>query len=204
MTLTSTNFNFNIMPNNIHLSNEIEKFPMGLKYNYILLESEKKSDTKNILTVSVLNDERDFQIPDHESDIISEKAPVTKEKQIFNFNGKTILLVDDVSFNLSLLELFFRNTGATILFATNGREAIDACLVNPQVDMVLMDIQMPVMNGLDATRELGKLKPGMPVIAITAFVHSDDRQRCFDAGCVDFIAKPCRREDLLSIANNFL
>jgi CheY-like chemotaxis protein len=131
-------------------------------------------------------------------------TPSVNQKIVYNFRGKTVLVVDDVSFNLNLIELYFRNTGATILFAGNGKEAIDACISNPQVNIVLMDIQMPVMNGLDATLEIRKQKPGMPVIAITAFVHPNDKQRCLDAGCVDFLPKPCSREDLLRTVRNFI
>ncbi|MEI6748032.1 MAG: response regulator [Bacteroidales bacterium] len=128
---------------------------------------------------------------------------VTLQKVSYDFSGKTVLAVDDVSFNLCLIDIFFKNTGAQMLFAINGKEAVDTIISNPQVDIVLMDVQMPVMNGLDATREIKKIKPGLPVIAITAFVHTEDRQRCFDAGCVDFLPKPCRREDLLMTVNNF-
>jgi CheY-like chemotaxis protein len=121
----------------------------------------------------------------------------------YNFKGKTVLAVDDVSFNLSLIDIFFRNTGAQILFATNGSEAVELCITMSDISIVLMDIQMPVMNGLDATREIHKIYPAMPVIAITAFVHSDDKQRCFEAGCNGFLPKPCSREDLLRTVNYF-
>jgi two-component system, cell cycle response regulator DivK len=135
---------------------------------------------------------------------ISENIPAVRQIQVYNFTGKSVLVVDDVSFNLSLIELFFRNTGASILFAKNGREAIDSCITNPAIDIVLMDIQMPVMNGFEATREIQKIIPGMPVIAITAFVHSDDKQRCFDAGCTDYLPKPCSRDELLQSVKNLL
>jgi CheY-like chemotaxis protein len=130
--------------------------------------------------------------------------PEVNQKTVCNFDGKTVLVVDDVSFNLNLIDLFFRKTGAEILFANNGKEAIDVCISNPHVDIVLMDIQMPVMNGLEATCEIRKQRPGLPVIAITAFVHPNDKQRCFDAGCIDFLPKPCKREELLRTVWNFL
>jgi two-component system, cell cycle response regulator DivK len=135
---------------------------------------------------------------------ISESIPVANQRSVFNFAGKNVLVVDDVSFNLSLIELFFRSTGASIIFAKNGKEAVDCCLSHPEIDIVLMDIQMPVMNGFDATREIQKIKPEMPVIAITAFVHSDDKQRCFEAGCADYLPKPCSREDLLTAVRKLL
>jgi CheY-like chemotaxis protein len=133
-----------------------------------------------------------------------ENSPFLKSKPKYNFSGKTVLAVDDVSFNLSLIEIFFKNTGANMLFAANGKDAVDICISNKQVDIVLMDVQMPVMNGIDATLEIKKHYPGMNVIAITAYVHSQDRRRCFDAGCCDFLPKPCSRELLLSTVSNFL
>ena len=134
---------------------------------------------------------------------VPEIIPVTNNKPSYNFTGRTVLVVDDVSFNLTLMELFFKNTGAQMLFAENGKEAVETCISNPQVDIVLMDIQMPVMNGLVATVEIHKLKPEMPVIAITAFVHPDDKQRCFEAGCVDFLSKPCSRDNLLKTIKSY-
>ena len=141
--------------------------------------------------------------PDQSIVISPEVIPVLLPKPVYNFDGKTVLAVDDVAFNLDLITLFFRKTGAKILYATNGQEALEACMANPQIDIVLMDIQMPVMNGLDATRAIRKLNPGIPVIAITAFVHSEDKQRCFDAGCNDFLSKPCSRADMLLTVNNY-
>ena len=129
---------------------------------------------------------------------------VAQQKPTYNFSGKTILAVDDVEFNLDLIKMFFKNTGAQLLFAANGKEALDICILTPHIDIVLMDIQMPVMDGLEATRELRKLNPGIPVIAITAFVHSTDKQRCIDAGCNDFLSKPCSRKDLLMMVNKYL
>ena len=146
----------------------------------------------------------DLPVSNNKSDDQQEVIPLKIQKAVYNFNGKTLLAVDDVAFNLTLVELYFKNTGAHLLFAADGREALDICISNPQVDAVLMDIQMPVMNGLEATREIHKIKPGMPVIAITAYVHSDDRQRCFDAGCIEFLPKPCSREDMLRTVNKFM
>lgn len=127
-----------------------------------------------------------------------------KHLSYYDFDGKTILVVDDILINLSLIEVFFRNTGAFLLFAVNGREALNSCISNPQIDIVLMDIQMPVMNGLEATREIRKYLPELPVIAITATVYADDKQRCFDAGCNAFLSKPCSRKELLMTVNKYL
>ena len=189
--------------------------------NLRLLKESKKliNETSNILRVekviesSGINNAHSDEAIKSKCDCISESVlpgtiqpaiiPEVPQKTVFDFSGKTVLIVDDVAFNLSLLEMFFKNTGAQLLFASNGREAVDTCISNHEVDAVLMDIQMPVMNGLEATREILKLKAGMPVIAITAFVHADDRQRCTDAGCIEFLPKPCNRFELLRLVNKY-
>lgn len=193
------------MLNNIHISNETEELPGPEMQNKIELENANEMAKIKIMPVP------EVIRPNETGQSLTEKAiaasaeiiPVLKTKPVYNFTGKTVLIVDDVSFNLTLLALFFKTTGAQILFAANGMEAVDVCILNPHVDIVLMDIQMPVMNGLEATVEIQKLKPGLPVIAITAFVHSDDKQRCFDAGCVDFLPKPCNRENLLMTVSSY-
>ena len=122
----------------------------------------------------------------------------------YDFSGKTVLVVDDVAFNLILIDVYFRNTGAQMLFAANGREALNTFISNPNIDIVLMDIEMPEMNGHDVTRLIRKLKPGIPVIAITAFVNSGERQRCIDNGCDDFLTKPCSRADMLRTVYKYI
>jgi CheY-like chemotaxis protein len=124
-------------------------------------------------------------------------------KSMYNFSGRTVLIVDDVLLNLIMLEIYFKNTGASILFAENGKEALDICTLNQDVDIVLMDIQMPVMNGLDATREIRKINPGIPVIVISTYYKPEDKRLCFDAGCSAFLPKPCHRNDLLYTVNYY-
>ena len=86
--------------------------------------------------------------------------------------------------------------GYKVQLAENGQEAIDLCRDNPDIDLVLMDIKMPVVDGLEATREIRKFRPALPVIAITAYAQTGDQERCLAAGCSDYIAKPVKRADL--------
>jgi CheY-like chemotaxis protein len=132
-----------------------------------------------------------------------EPLPVAPCKPAYDFSGKTVLAVDDVAFNLTMIGMFFKKTNAEMIYATNGKEALDICLSEQQVDIVLMDIQMPVMNGLDATIEIKKHKPEIPIVAITAYVHTADRLRCFEVGCDDFLLKPCSRADMLLMVHKF-
>jgi len=126
------------------------------------------------------------------------------QKNDFDFSGKTILAADDVQVNLDLISVYLKKTNASLLFANNGKETLEICKNNPAVDLVLMDIQMPVMNGYEATREIRKFNKDLPVIAFTAYVFSDDKGMCIEAGCNDFIPKPMDRNLLLKTLNKYL
>jgi CheY-like chemotaxis protein len=80
--------------------------------------------------------------------------------------------------------------------ASDGREAVEICRNTPGIDLVLMDIQMPEMNGLTATEEIKKFNPGVPIIAQTANAINEERVRCMEAGCDDFITKPVNINEL--------
>lgn len=192
--------------NNIYSSNVLKKLPNGNAQNLIKVESTHSSVKSKFLTVAdAEKTKNDATLSSDLGDAaLPEIVAVIQQKSTFNFSEKTILVVDDVEFNLNLIEMFFKHTGAKLLLAANGKEALDICKLTPHIDIVLMDIQMPIMDGLEATREIRKLYPEMPVIAITAFVHSSDKQRCIDAGCVDFLPKPCSRKDLLMTVNKYL
>lgn len=134
--------------------------------------------------------------------VISEK--VKQQKPDYNFNGKTILVVEDVEDNSDLLNLYFSKTQAELLFAKNGKEAVDICKSHPGFDLVLMDIQLPGMNGYEATREIKKFMPNLPVIALTAYAQLEDRKKCLEAGCNDFLSKPINKATLFMTVDRFL
>jgi PAS domain S-box-containing protein len=108
-----------------------------------------------------------------------------------SISGAHILLVENNLFNQQVATEFIQNAGATVCIAQNGKEAIDL-LIDDHFDCVLMDIQMPVMDGFETTR-LIRANPalaGIPVIAMTASASGEDRERCLAAGMNDFIGKP--------------
>jgi CheY-like chemotaxis protein len=80
---------------------------------------------------------------------------------------------------------------------------VDYCLNNSKVDLVLMDILLPVMNGYEATRQIKTARKDIPVIAQTAYALTEDRSKALAAGCDDFIAKPIGREELLNKIHSF-
>ena len=81
---------------------------------------------------------------------------------------------------------------------------LDICDKEEVIDLVLMDLQMPEMNGYEATQILKKKYPHLPVVAQTAFAMSDDREKALAAGCDDYLAKPIKSKDLLNITEKFL
>lgn len=115
----------------------------------------------------------------------------------YNFKGKTILIAEDEPSNYELLKYILYNTGARLLHAQTGREVLRMINVNNHVDLILLDIKMPEMNGLEALKSLRKQKHMLPVIAQTAYVMSDDEKKCMDAGCDDYITKPIKADELL-------
>jgi two-component system cell cycle response regulator DivK len=115
-----------------------------------------------------------------------------------------ILIVEDVESNYLYLNAVLTKLNATIEWVKNGLEAVNFAKENPNIDVILMDLQMPEMNGYDATREIKKIYPNMCIIAQTAFAMSDDRARALEAGCDDYLAKPIRSKDLLDTVNKYL
>jgi CheY-like chemotaxis protein len=106
------------------------------------------------------------------------------------FNGKTIMVVDDEEFNWLLFKNFLDDVPAEFLWARVAQEAIDIVASGRRIDLVLMDIKMPYKDGYTATREIKILDNSIPVIAQTAYASDDEKQRCFDAGCVEYVSKP--------------
>jgi len=110
---------------------------------------------------------------------------------------RTILVVEDVMPNFIYMKNLLLSTKATILHARSGGEAIRLCMENPAIDLVLMDLHMPGMSGYEATAELKKIRNDLTIIAQTAFVFSGEMQKCLDAGCDDYIAKPIKSDELV-------
>jgi CheY-like chemotaxis protein len=128
---------------------------------------------------------------------------LTKNPQ-YRWNDKVILIVEDEEINGLFLEAVFHDTEARTLYAKNGAQAIELCKSINKIDLILMDIRMPVMNGLKATQEIRKFNQSIPIIAQTALSLQEDRQQCLLAGCNDTITKPIDVEELLSLVNKYI
>ncbi len=124
--------------------------------------------------------------------IITEKS-IGKE-----FDNNTILIAEDDDTNFFYLNtILSREFSSKILHAENGREAIDFFRENPDIKLVLMDIKMPEIDGIEATRQIKNMRSEVPVIAITAYAMSGDEERVLAAGCDGYLSKPISKEKLL-------
>ncbi|KHD89723.1 MAG: histidine kinase [Bdellovibrio sp. ArHS] len=128
--------------------------------------------------------QKGFQLP---------KKDFINNKQL---SETSILLVDDVEDNRLLIQRMLSKRGAKLTLATNGEEGLHKAL-NENYDIILMDIQMPIMDGYTATKKLRQAGYKKPIIALTAHAMKDDRERCLEAGCTDYLTKPVHVEALV-------
>ncbi|MBC8319702.1 MAG: response regulator [Bacteroidetes bacterium] len=121
-----------------------------------------------------------------------------------NWSNRAILIVDDVKQNYVFLKGLLNHTRATILRAQNGKEAVEICKNNKSVDIVLMDIRMPVMDGFEASKLIRKDNPDICIIAQTAFASPEDKIKCVICGCNEYLKKPINHKELFSIITRHL
>lgn len=116
--------------------------------------------------------------------------------------GMKVLLVEDSLDNQALIQAYLSRTGADVKIANNGIQGFELAL-SESFDVVLMDIQMPVMDGHEATRKLRQFRYNKPVIALTAHAMNEERQRCIETGFTDFLTKPLHRTILLKTLERY-
>ncbi|MFP4469343.1 MAG: response regulator [Bacteroidales bacterium] len=121
-----------------------------------------------------------------------------------DWSYRTILIVEDVYQNYKFLKTALEKTKAKIRHASDGQEAVSMCTEDKNIDLVLMDLHLPRMSGLAATKEIKKNRKDITVIAQTAFVLSGERDICLQAGCDEYIPKPIRSNELIVKIRNCL
>ncbi|HZL08429.1 MAG TPA: response regulator [Prolixibacteraceae bacterium] len=120
------------------------------------------------------------------------------------WEGKTVLIVEDNEPSNIYFEAALRKTKAKLIWAKNGLDAVENVKRNKQVDLILMDINMPKMDGIEATRIIKSLFPEIIIVVQTAFILSGEERMCQEAGCDEFITKPIRLKHLLDTINRYL
>jgi len=115
---------------------------------------------------------------------------------------KTILIAEDNDSNFILMSYLLKKQ-YSIIRAINGKEAVE-CAKKGGIDIILMDIKMPEMDGLEATRIIKQTQPNMPIIALTADAFESDRDQAFEAGCDDFLSKPVNAEVCLATIAKYI
>ncbi|MBN2274237.1 MAG: response regulator, partial [Bacteroidales bacterium] len=141
-----------------------------------------------------------FKIPVSISNVLSSPHEDESKKIIIpDFQDKIILITEDDPMSVDLIKRLLSNTGARLIEAANGEEAIEKLDHHP--DIILMDLNMPIMDGYTATRIIKSRKPDIPVIAVTAFALSADKSKALEAGCDGIIPKPIDQRLLYSELN---
>jgi len=143
-----------------------------------------------------------FKIPTKKR--IEEAPEKGKGTEKNEHHQKLILVAEDDDLNYKLLQVILDSSGFNHLHAKHGGEAVEMCRQNPNIELVLMDIKMPVMNGIEATKLIKEFKPDLPIIAVTAYGSTGDEQYFLAARCDGYLAKPIFKQKLLTVLNRFI
>lgn len=115
-----------------------------------------------------------------------------------------ILVAEDEEFNFLFIQELLEDMNLEIIRAADGNEAIEICTRNANIDLVLMDLKMPNLNGYEATQQIKKIRPQLPVVAQTAFFFPEDRKKAFNAGCDGFLPKPIKEKDIIDLIRKYI
>ncbi|MFH0841566.1 MAG: PAS domain S-box protein [Bacteroidota bacterium] len=145
-----------------------------------------------------------FSIPYSAADEVN--ADVLTHDPVQDISGKTlaILIAEDDYASYLYLESLLAGPGISFLHTTNGNDTVKSVREHPELSLVLMDIRMPGMNGLEAARQIRRFNKKIPIIAQTAYALSGDREAALKAGCSDYISKPVNRNELIRLVSKYL
>lgn len=140
-------------------------------------------------------------LPLEEKSLIPKAQPKIQKKH--QKQTLKILIAEDDEISESLLKIILRAFTQEVLFAKNGTEAIEIAENNPDIDLIMMDIKMPGINGFAATRKIRQFNADVIIIAQTAYAEIGQKEKAIDAGCNDYISKPIQKEKLTSLINTY-
>ncbi len=144
-----------------------------------------------------------FTIP-YITDNKKTEAPVESKPIIYRWENKKILVVEDDEFNMQYLTEALKETGTQVVQTESGRKAIELVKHDDSFDLVLLDIRLPDIEGYEAAKQIKMYRPGLPIVAQTAYASDVYRSRCFEVGCVDYIVKPIHQHDLIDTISKYL
>lgn len=148
-----------------------------------------------------------FQIPaiPINNSKIAQENEVPRKETAHQINNKIkILIAEDDLVGLQYLKTVLLSSASAIFTAENGKEAVEIFTQHPDIDLILMDIRMPVMDGYQATQKIREISSEVYIIAQTAFALSGDKEKSIDAGCNDYISKPIKKNELLQMVSNLI
>lgn len=145
-----------------------------------------------------------FSIPYIQSDQSENKAVKADTNSEHNFRNIKILIAEDDFASYLYLEKILEGNGIRILHTSNGEDAVRIVRENTDISLILMDVRMGKMSGLDAARQIRKFNTAIPIIAQTAYSLGGDRERAIEAGCSDYISKPVNRTELKTLVNKYI
>jgi CheY-like chemotaxis protein len=121
----------------------------------------------------------------------------------YSWESKKILVAEDEEMNYLFVEAMLELTNVQLVWAKNGIEVLDIINTDKDIDLILMDIRMPEMDGLTATKAIRKDNIKIPIIAQKAYAMSEDKSKCLKAGCDDYFTKPINNDLLLSAIDKY-
>ncbi len=164
----------------------------------IEVRSELGAGSRFIIRIPYQASDRGAEPVRDQEKVVTAETPVSEPTESL-LHAHRVLLVEDNEMNLTVAKAFLERFGMDVITATNGAEAVEFVAEDPAVELVLMDVQMPVMNGLDATREIRKSgKATLPIVAMTAHASSEARSASLACGMNDHLSKPIDRDILYS------
>ena len=194
----------------------IEDFPIIIYTAKDLTETEE-TELRRVSESIIVKDARSMERLLHETTLflhrVEEKLPSKKRELLKKAHlkdphlaGKKILVVDDDVRNIFALTSMLEQYYMDVLFAETGNEGLEKLEANPDIQVILMDIMMPGMDGYETMREIRKRKQfkSLPIIALTAKAMKGDREKCIEAGASDYISKPVNNDQLVSLLRVWL
>jgi PAS domain S-box-containing protein len=144
-----------------------------------------------------------FTLPYKPVESTSESIAKTSELLVKSITGKILIAEDDL-LSFIFLNSLLSKSGYIVIHAENGKEAVEMVKTTTDIDLILMDVRMPVMDGMEATRQIKLIRPELPIIAQTAFAYPDEINNILAGGCIDYINKPVEKEKLNILLDKYL